>query len=462
MKLTWRKFLAPRSMAVVGVSRREDDYVNHFVRTMLDYGFKGRLYLVNPREREILGFKCYPSVLDVEDEVDLAFIAVPGEAVSKVLEDCGRKGVKAVIVFSSDSDYLSPTGDRGIGRAIADAVAKWGFKVIGPNCLGIYRPSQGMCFAHGFPREPGDVAFLAQSGGHAAAMGWLGASIGLRFSAIVSYGNAVDVDLPELVEAFSEDPETKVVAAYVEGVKDGRRLVKALMKASQRMPMVVWKGGVSKAGAEAVATHTLALAGSWRVWEAALRKTGAVVTWGLEDTAYTCLTLSLRPQLKGRRLATVSISGGEGVSTADALSHAKLELARLSERTLEALKKLVPRYGSSIKNPVDIQLAALEPEALRGVVEALLEDPGVDGVLVSQSMEWPIYYRGRGRFMELVEALRQARREVGGALFVAMQPRLHYEAFKEAQAKLLEAASPCTPPSSRQLGASLSWHRSIP
>ncbi len=444
-KAPWSLFLSPRSMAIIGVSKREDDYINHYVRTLLEYGYHGRLYLVNPKESEILGFKVYHKVSEIEEAVDLAFIAVPREAVAEVLEECGVKGVKAIIIFTSDSDILSPTGDRGISRAIVEAVKRWKFRVIGPNCLGIYRPSSGLCFAHGFPKEAGNVAFLAQSGGHAAAMGWLGASIGLKFSAIVSYGNAVDVDLPELIEAFGEDPETHVIATYVEGVKDGRQLISSLKKTTAKKPVIVWKGGVTEEGAEAVSTHTLAMAGSWTLWRVALKQGQAIQAYSLEDTAYTSLTFSLIPKISGGRLAVVSISGGEAVSTADACSKHGLSLPRPSGETLKKLEKIVPRYGSSIRNPVDIQLAALDPETYLEILSFLIEDPNIDGLLILQSMEWPSLYRGAQRFHELTDVVCRVKQRYGKPIFVVMQPRLFYEDYQKAGRKLLEVKVPVYP-----------------
>jgi len=442
----WDFFFNPRSMAIVGVSKREDDYVNHYVRTLVEYGFKGKLYLVNPKENEILGFKVYKRVVDIEDEVDLAFLAVPGEAMPSVLEDCGIKGVRAIIAFSSDSDILSASGSRGIGEAIRKAVKRWGFRVIGPNCLGIYRPSSGLCFAHGFPKEPGDVAFLSQSGGHAAAMGWLGASIGLRFSSIVSYGNAADIDLPDLLEYFKEDPETRVIVIYVEGVRDGQRLMRALREITSVKPVIVWKGGVTEEGSKAVATHTLAMAGSWRLWRAALTQCRALIVSSLEEAAYVALTFSLITEKRGYdKVAVVSISGGEAVSAADTCSALGLKLSKLSDETLSELKRIVPRYGSSINNPVDIQLAALDPNTYGEILRVLARDPNVDGLLVLQSMEWPALYRGVEGFYELVDTLCRVRKGEGKPIFTVMQPRLLHTEYVKARDQLLKTKIPVYP-----------------
>ena len=444
MGIPWSCFMEPRSIAVIGVSRREDDYVNHYVRTLIEYGYTGRIYLVNPREDTILGFKVYRSVLDIEGPIDLAYVAVPSEAMEEVLDECGVKGVRAAIVFSSDSDILSPTGSRGIAEVVRRAVERWGMRIIGPNCLGIYRPRSGISFAHGFPRDPGDVAFISQSGGHAAAMGWLGASIGLRFSAIVSYGNAVDIDLPDLIAYFREDPETRVIVAYVEGVKDGKRLLSELKEAVDAKPVILWKGGLTEEGSKAVATHTLALAGSWRVWRAAFRQVKAVTVSSLEEAAYTALTFSLAmDELSGHRLAVVSISGGEAVTATDTCIGEGLALARLTEATLERLKRVVPRYGSSINNPVDIQLAALDAATFREILEVLAEDPQVDALLVLQSMEWPILYRGARRFHELIDVLCEVRRVK--PIFVVMQCRLFHGDYVSALERLVQARIPVYP-----------------
>jgi len=288
--------------------------------------------------------------------------------------------VKVCVIFTSDSDSMSPTGTYGLGELISNFISKAGGpRIVGPNCIGVYCSRSGVAFTPNFPKEPGKVAFISQSGGFAAELGWFGARIGLRFSKIVSYGNAVDLDLPDFLAYFREDSDTGVVAVYVEGVKDGRRTFKEL---TVKKPVLVWKGGITEEGAKAALSHTQSLAGSATLWSTMLKQAGAIQVESFEGLAYTSIAFSFYKPPVDNSVAIVSVSGGGAVASADTCTREGLLITRLSDTTINALRRVVPRFGTSIRNPVDAQRGALSPEACSEVLRIVLSDLNVSAVIL--------------------------------------------------------------------------------
>ena len=269
-----RPIFYPRTLAVVGVSRDEAKFGSLFLRALLDFGFKGRIYPVHPEGGEILGLKAYPSVRDIPEPVDLAAIMVPAPHVPAVLEDCLAKGVPGAEVFTSG---FSETGDEraaALERELA-RIARRGIRIVGPNCFGIYCPGGGLTLLPGgnFQRESGPVGFITQSGGHAVEFAREGRGRGIRFSKVISYGNGCDLNESDLLEYMAQDDETRIIAMYLEGPRDGRRFARLVKELAPRKPVVIWKAGLTRTGGRAVRSHTASLAGEEAVWEAFFRQT---------------------------------------------------------------------------------------------------------------------------------------------------------------------------------------------
>jgi acyl-CoA synthetase (NDP forming) len=293
----------PRSVAVVGASANPDSPGHDYVRSLLDFGYRGAIYPVNPRTPEILGLRAYPSLRDIPGAVDYVICCIPAEGILDLVEECREKGAKVLQLFTG---RFSETGRREgarleeeLGRRARTA----GLRVIGPNCMGVYYPAGGLSFRPDLPREPGAVALLSQSGNNAVELVQHAAVRGLRFGKVVSYGNAADLDESDFLAYLAGDRETEVIGAYVEGVRDppqAGRFLAALRAAAAAKPVVVLKAGRTAAGARSAVSHTAALAGSHRVWSGALRQAGAVQVDTTEEAIDMLVAFAfLRP---GRRL----------------------------------------------------------------------------------------------------------------------------------------------------------------
>jgi acyl-CoA synthetase (NDP forming) len=386
----------PRSVAVVGVSPPQwgpAGVAAGFLLALEDLQFEGPVYPVNPHHQEILGLKCYPSLLDVLGPVDHVIFSVPTPAVPRVIEDCVTKGVKSIHFFTSG---FSETGDEAAAemeRRIVARATGAGIRVIGPNCMGLYCPSGKIAFMPRSPVEPGPVAFLSQSGGNAGDFIFAAAPRGIRFSKIVSYGNAADLNECELLEYLAEDPETEIITAYIEGVRDGRRFFHALRRASARKPVVVLKGGRTEGGSRAVFSHTASLAGSARVFDAVLRQAGAVRVDSLDELVDLAVAFRFVGPPGGRGVGVVGPGGGFSVFAADEVNEAGLELPDLSPAVQEELRRFTPVAGTSVRNPVDTNII-MEPHKLTDTLRIVASDPNVDAVLFHIGFGWGAWRRG--------------------------------------------------------------------
>lgn len=373
-------FFSPEGVAVVGASGDAQKLGFGVVRNLVEHGYRGRIYPVNPTTREILGLRCYPSLADVPDPVDLAVVVVPAPAVVEVIEACGRRGIRHAVVVSGG---FRETGPEGAAReqALAAAARRHGVRLIGPNCIGTIdtHTPVNTTFVTGMPR-PGEIGFVSHSGAICAVVIDWARSAGVGFSRIVSLGNQVDVNEAEALAALASDPQTQVITAYLEGVADGRTFLQLAAETARRKPLVVIKAGSGESGARAVASHTGALAGDAQVFDVALRKAGVIRATTMEELLDWARALAWQPLPRGNRVAVLTNAGGPGILAVDALEAAGLRLAPLADATREYLRACIPPAGSA-NNPVDI-LAGSGPGAYAVALDALLADPTVDAALV--------------------------------------------------------------------------------
>lgn len=374
----------PKSVVLIGVSADERKFGSRFLRSLQEFGFKGQLYPVNPRESEILGLKAYPSVKDIPDDIDFAAVSVPARVVPQVLEDCLEKGVKAAEIFSSG---FTETGEEEGHRLELELahIARRGIRIIGPNCFGVYCPDGGLTMLPGgdFPKESGPVAFISQSGGYATRFAHRAGGWGIRFSKVVSYGNAVDINEADLLEYFGQDPETKIITAYIEGVRDGRRFLKAVREVSPSKPVIIWKGGLTQGGGRAAYSHTGSLGVEEAIWKAFLSQSGAIGVDSLEELINTTVAFLHLPCDWGIRVGVVGGGGGISVVAADTCEREGLVVPLLDRQTQEKLRAIVPPAGTSVRNPVDVGSPVPRPEILRPVLETVASCD-VDTVIVDE------------------------------------------------------------------------------
>jgi acyl-CoA synthetase (NDP forming) len=462
----------PRSVAVVGPSPQLGlaGMGASFVLALQDIGFEGGLYPVNPKHQDVLGLKCYPSLLDIPGPVDHVIFSVPVRAVLDVVDDCVAKGVRSMHFFTAGFSETGEEEGAELERQVVQRARQAGIRVIGPNCIGLYCPAGKISFGPGSPRTPGPVAFMSQSGGNAADLLTTASPRGIRFSKVISYGNAADLNESDFLEYLSEDPDTEIIAAYIEGVKDGRRFFRAMRRASGRKPVIVLKGGRTESGSRAVFSHTASLAGSQAVFNALVRQVGAVAVNSVDELVDMLIIFRFfeRPPV-GRGVGIVGGGGGFSVFAADEVDEAGLKAPALSPRVQEELRRFTPVAGSSVRNPVDT-MAVMEPAKLIDTLRLVASDEAVDVILGHTGFGW-----GPGRvatamgfdlskLMEaVVDAMVQAR-EIAKkpiALVVATPPLLepteHSLRFQELCWRRGFAAFPSIPRAANAIAKMVAW-----
>lgn len=374
----------PKSVAVVGVSANEEKAGNRFLRVMTEFGFKGKLYPINSDTNEILGLKAYPSLRHVPEPVDLVNINAPARFVPQIIEDCVANGARAAEIFTAGFSEASEDGRRLEDEIVR--LAKGRLRIIGPNCFGVYCPRGGLTLLPGpkYPKESGSVAVISQSGGWVTDFIWAGSGHGLRFSKVISYGNACDLNETDFLEYLATDPETKVIAAYMEGVKDGKRFFELAKSLLGKKPLIIWKGGLSETGKRAVDSHTGSLAGERVVWEGFFRQTGAVMADGFEELLDTTAIFSHFPHGAGRRVAVVGGGGGVGVAASDICERVGLKIPASSPEVMERLRAILPPVGTSVRNPVDVGAPMVPSPLFQEVLEILLSWDGIDTLIIDR------------------------------------------------------------------------------
>lgn len=373
------EFFRPRSVAVIGASRDETKLGYKILDNLLKSGYMGEVYPINPKADEILGKKCYPRVTDVPGEVDLAVIVVPADHVIPVAEDCGRKGVKGLVVISAG---FKESGAEGVRREkeLVDVVRKHGMRLIGPNCLGIIDTHCPLnaSFAAAMPPK-GCIAFISQSGALGTAILDWALAEGIGFSRFISIGNKADVGERELVESCARDPNSRVIIIYSEGISDGRAFMETALEVTPKKPLIIVKAGATSSGARAASSHTGSLAGSAKVYKAAFKQCGVLTASSIEELFDIAFLFAFQPLIRGNRIAIVTNAGGPGVMAADAIENFGLQLATLSPDTIRSLRSLLPP-AANIYNPVDVLGDALA-DRYGAALDIVLKDEGVDGVL---------------------------------------------------------------------------------
>jgi len=373
-------FFRPSSIAVIGASRDPEKLGYAVLANLKEGGFPGALYPVNPRADEILELRAYPSVLDIPGPVDLAVVVIPYPLVPTVVEQCGQKGVGAVVVISAG---FREAGREGLEREeeLIEIARRHKIRLIGPNCLGVIDTHTPLnaTFAAGMP-PGGPIAFMSQSGALGTAVLDMALAGRIGFSRFVSLGNKADVDEVDLLEAWEDDPDSRVILIYVEGLPDGQRFMEVARRVTRKKPVVAVKSGVTRAGSRAVSSHTGSLAGSEAAYQAAFRQAGVIRAESMEHLFDYARALAYQPLPAGDRVAIVTNAGGPGILATDALEHAGLRLARLQPQTIEALMADLPGAASAA-NPVDVLGDALA-DRYEHSLRLVLDDPGVDAAIV--------------------------------------------------------------------------------
>jgi acetyltransferase len=373
-------FFNPQAVAVIGASRTPGKLGYGVLRNVVQHGYKGAVYPINPKASEILGLKCYPSVLTVPGPIDLAIFLIPSNHVARGLIECGEKGIKGAIVISAGFREAGGEGWQR-EREIVDIARRYGMRLLGPNCLGVIDTiaSLNASFAAGMPRR-GTIAFMSQSGALCTSILDMALADQVGFSHFVCLGNKAEADEIAFLEAWQQDPHTSVILAYLEGIDDGIEFMRVARQVSQRKPIITVKSGTTSAGARAVSSHTGTLAGLEWAYEAAFRQSGVIRARSLQELFDYSIAFARQPLLPNDRIAVVTNAGGPGIMATDACERAGLQLAAFKPETVDALRKELPT-AASVLNPVDLLGDALA-DRYALALELAIDDPGVGGVLL--------------------------------------------------------------------------------
>ncbi|MCI0454663.1 MAG: bifunctional acetate--CoA ligase family protein/GNAT family N-acetyltransferase [Candidatus Dadabacteria bacterium] len=374
------KIFNPKSIALIGASDASGKLGYTFFRNLIQGGFKGPIYPVNPKYKTIQGKQAYESVVDIREEVDLAVIVTPIDAVPEIIKDCGNKKIPGAIIISAGGKEVGEKG-REIEKKILEEASKGGIRIIGPNCLGIIRSSIGLnaTFSHRMALQ-GKLAFISQSGALCTAILDRSFKDNIGFSYFISIGSMADVDFGDLVDYLGSSEEVSSIILYIESLSNTRKFMSAARAVSRVKPIIAMKSGRSQAGAQAASSHTGALAGEDDVYDAAFKRAGIIRVRTIKELFNCAESLSKQPRTHGPRLGIITNAGGPGVVAADTLAEWGHEPAFLSEETIERLSSVLPPHWSR-RNPVDI-IGDATPERYSDAIRIVLQTEDIDGLLV--------------------------------------------------------------------------------
>jgi len=375
----------PGSVAVVGASANPKGWGGtSFISRLRDIGFPGRLYPINPKATEVLGLKAYPDVQSIPEPVDLVIVAIPTLGVPNVLEGCISAGVQNVHIFSSGFGETGEDEGKQLERQITEIIQRGNLRVVGPNCMGIYVPASKLAPWGARPTGVGPLAFLSQSGGHCELLTVSAQQLGVYFSKVISFGNASGLQALDFLEYLGKDPDTGIIAIYLEGITDGNRVTQLIKEINRTKPVVVWKGGLTDFGSKAVASHTGSMAGEGRIWDAFFAQTGAVRANSLEEIIDVVLTFLHLPPPRGRRTLLLGGGGGNSVAFADICSSQGLEVPPISDNTRKELNTFISLAGNSTRNPLDIWMVQDDVNLFHRAMELSVADPAIDLAIIER------------------------------------------------------------------------------
>ncbi|MEV4317377.1 acetate--CoA ligase family protein [Actinocrispum sp. NPDC049592] len=372
------RLMNPKAVAVIGASDQEGKIGNSVMRNLINGGYQGGIFPINPKADEILGKKAYASVKDIPGEVDVAVFAIPAKFVPAALEECGDKGIPAAVLIPSG---FAETGNHELQDEIVEIAQRRGIRMLGPNIYGYYYTPQNLCATFCTPYDvKGGVALSSQSGGIGMAILGFARSTKMGVSAIVGLGNKADVDEDDLLTYFGQDDNTNVVAMHLEDLKDGRAFVEAAQRTVTKKPIIVLKAGRTAMGARAASSHTGALAGDDKVYDDILKQAGVIRAYGLNDMLEYARGVPLLPTPQGENVVIITGAGGSGVLLSDSVVNEGLSLMDIPPDLDEAFRKFIPPFGAA-GNPIDIT-GGEPPSTYEATIRLGLEDPRIHSLIL--------------------------------------------------------------------------------
>lgn len=420
----YERIFHPRTIAILGVSAEEGGVgfgVGMF-RAIKAMDFEGKIFPVNPKGGNISGLEIYKAVEDIPEKVDFAIIAVAARWVPTALEACRKIGVAGAEILSSGFGELGTEEGKELERQIQEIAAR-GIRVLGPNCFGIYCPASGLTMLPGpdLSRQSGSVAFLAQSGGMSIDFAHAGKWLGVRFSKMISFGNGADLREAELLNYLGDDPETKIISMYIEGIKDGDAFFREIKTAASKKPVIVYKGGLSTAGARSVASHTASMGGSRVIWQSILKQAGAIQVNDTEELAQVNLAFSMLPAKTFKSISIVGGGGAIGVTACDTAEKHDIDIPSLYPELQARIESILPRPGSSAINPIDVANPFVAPPILKKALLTAAQDNRIElQIIVSLLFHYQTIARMSGKpvaevtpYRELAQSVRDVVDQTG-------------------------------------------------
>ena len=386
LKTSLDAIFKPKSVAIVGASNNRKKWGFETLQDMIAIGYRHPIYPINPKEEEVQGYRAYPSITDVPGDIDLAIIVVKIDLVPGVIEECIRKKVKGGIVITAGFAEVGAEG-RELQREMAEKGRAAGFHFIGPNCWGIWSTEGKVntVFYEGLHLPPGPISFVSQSGTLGEYLYNATQKNGFGVSKFVSTGNQACISFTDLIEYLGDDPTTKVIVGYVEGIGDGRRFLEVASKVSAKKPLLIFKGGSTEAAARAAQSHTASMAGDDRMFDAACHQAGVIRCHNFMEMFYMADALCYQPLPAGNRVAVISPGGGFCVTATEACTRIGLDLPKMSPTAEAELRSQMDEHAPPPVNPIDC-IARKGRDAYRNIVEIVLKQDYIDGVIMTPSL----------------------------------------------------------------------------
>lgn len=373
----------PKSVAVIGASDDPAKLGYHVIKSLVAGGFPGKIFPINPGRKEVFGLRAFSSPDLVPEKIDLAIVVLPAKLVPEVLEACGRKGIKGAVLIAGGFKEIEDKSGEKMQEEITQLANRAGIKVIGPNTFGMFNLHRKLnaSFTPDFSQmEPGSISLVSQSGGIAHLLGFLAQRERVGLGKVFGLGNRCNIDFAEMLECLVEDPETKVIAMYIEGLDNPRRLIDTAQKVRGRKPLLVYKAGRSQASDKASKSHTGSLAGNYEIYQGAFRQAGMLTVESSEELLDAAKILALCPLPRGNRVAVLSGQAGLAMVASDFCEREGLVLAPFSEDTQRQINELLPPLTIRT-NPVDLGPAWYNAEAMRGIIQLVLSDENIDAMI---------------------------------------------------------------------------------
>jgi acyl-CoA synthetase (NDP forming) len=389
----FQKFFNPAQIAIIGVST--GDYKlggMSFLIKLQEGGYAGKLYPINPKAKQIRNIKAYPDLLSLPEVPDLAIVCVAARFVPSILEDCARIGLNHIHILTSGFKETGLEDGKRLEERIVAISKTNGLKVIGPNCMGPYCPSSNITAWGAIPGLSGSVGIISQSGGLTQRLTEYTCSLGIGVEKAVSFGNAAVLDSTDFLEVMAEDEKIRIIAMYLESVKNARRFLEVAREVSKKKPIILWKGGESEAGAATAASHTGGMSGAQKLWEAFCRQTGVVHVRSMDECVDAIMALSLLPAPVGNGVFLIGGGGGNSVAYSDTFNREQFEVPQLSESSMDFLRRSVPIAGSIAGNPLDMWRTFIDAAYLAEVLELGYKDPAISIIVVDRLIPRMAYH----------------------------------------------------------------------